>query len=215
MTISGSSHVSRTPSRAIGLLTSGVLLLSLLAGCTGAQVSTVVKDIGVYAQQAEPILLAILPIITALSSSSQDAGAASSLNSFVSVAKADLDALTVLCNDYTAKPSSSTFSQIESIVDKLVEESDASLLQVMAIKDPATRQEIQVGIASFDALIHTIDGFIQTTQSASAVAAKARTRVHKLQEVATFWSERDKESVASTFSTRYDALAKFEAKAGL
>jgi hypothetical protein len=215
MTISDSSHVSCTPSRAIGLITSGVLLLGSLAGCTGAQVSTVVKDIGVYAQQAEPILLAIIPVITALSSSSQNAGTGSSLNSFASVAKADLDALTVLCNDYTATPSSSNFNQIESIVDKLVGESDASLLQVMAIKDPSTRQEVQVGIASFDALIHTIDGFVQTTQSASAVAAKAQTRVHKLQEVATFWSGRDKASVASAFSTSYDALAKFEAKAGL
>ncbi len=201
--------------RVISFLTSSALILGFVAGCTSTEVSTVVKDIGIYAQQAEPILLAIIPVLTALSSSPQGEGTSSSLNAFASLAKADLDALAVLCNDYSANPSTSTFQQIESLVDKLVGESDASLLQIIAIKDPETRQRIQLGIASFDALIHTIDGFIQTTQSANAVAAKAHSRVHKLREVAAYWSEQDKAAIAGAFNTKYDSLAKLEVKAGL
>ncbi len=189
-------------------------VLGVAAGCTPTQVSTVVKDIGVYAQQAEPIIIALMPIITALSSNLGDAQTSASLNSFAEVAKADVSALESLCNDYATSPDASVYGRIESTIDKLVGESDTALLQVLAIKDPDTRQRVQLALAGFDAIIHTIDGFVQTTETASAVAAKAQARGIKLRQVASAWSVQDRGAIARAFGTSYESLLSRESLLG-
>ena len=190
-------------------------LTALVVGCTSVQVATVVKYISIYAQEAEPILTALLPIITSLSSGSQDSSAATSLNSFALGAEADLNALTSLCNDYASSPSVSVYRKIEATVDRLVSESDSALLQVLAIKDASTRQRVQVAIAGFDALIHTIDGFVQMTQSSATVAAKAQSRAIKLDQVAGCWSEEDKATVAHAFGYDFSSLLQHATRLGL
>ena len=190
-----------------------LVLFNFAVGCTATQVSTVVQDIGIYAQQAEPIIVALAPIIVALSSGSQDSSAAG-LTTFATTAKADLDALASLCAAYSAHPDAGVYAQIQSLVDKLVLESDSSLLDANAIKDPVTRQRIQLAMASFDALIHTIDGFVQTTQSASTVAAKAKSRAFRLSQVAAYWSRRDHEMISRAFGRKYEAVVEHELALG-
>ena len=213
MIIRRGSQAVRVPS--LGRIALAFGILGVAAGCTATQVSTVVKDIGIYVEQAEPIIIALVPVITALSSTLGDAPSSASLHSFEEEAQADLTALSSLCNDYATTPDATVFGQIGGTVDKLVAESDGALLQVLAIKDPVTRERLQLAIAGFDAIIHTIDGLVQTTQSTTAVAAKAHARAIKLRQVAASWSEQDRAAVARAFGTNFDLLLQRESGFGL
>jgi hypothetical protein len=189
----------------------------MVSGCNQTQVSTVVKDIGIYATEAQPVLASLIPVIeafAALNGSTANPQLAASLQSFQTSADSELSALVSLTASYKANPNNTTWQAIIANVDNLVSQSDAALLQVAAIKDPATQSKVQLILASVDALLHTIDGFIQTTETSTTVTATANARTVKVSAVTKFWSESDKNQVAAAFNVPYKTLYNHEVAMG-
>lgn len=197
--------------RKIGaLFLCAILLMGTTTGCTAQDVATVVKNIGIYAQEAQPIVTQVITLITLLSAT-KDAGDLQQANAKI---QDDLDALVKLCNTYNDHPSDSVWKQIVSTVDTLVTETDGSLLHFAGIKSDDSQKEALVALATVDALLHTIDGLVQSTEAPKEVKAKAFARSIKLQTISQYWSPTDKQQLAKTFRTNYETLFQYQQSLG-
>jgi hypothetical protein len=197
----------------LGALALCAIVLMGTIGCTSAQVATVVKDIATYAQEAQPIITEAIALIGAFSAA-DGSTSSPSLQSTGSQIKTDLAALVSLCNTYTANPSTTTWQQIISAVDKLVTEGDSAVTTLAGIKSSSSQQSAMVVLASLDALLHTIDGFVQTTQNSTQVKTTAARRVMKIQVISQYWSDRDKQQIAHAFGHDYSTLYNHEVAQG-
>jgi hypothetical protein len=118
-------------------------------------------------------------------------------------------------SDYLSATSSATkttaWSNIKALVDTAVEDTDA-LLQTASVKNSNSRSAGVVVIASLDAAVHVIDGYVSSTESTSEVKAKASKRAIHLKAVAGYWSASDRQMIASTAGAPY-AVALWQAEA--
>jgi hypothetical protein len=179
------------------------------------QVASVVKNIAVYAQEAQPIITEVLALVTSFGSEQSGEGSnVSAIQAAGNKIQTDLSDLETLCNAYTAKPSVSVWQQITALVDDLVTNGDSALTQLIGIKSPSGQEAAITTLASLDALLHTIDGFVQTTQSSPQVKATAAKRAIKIQAISQFWSERDKAGLAQAFGQDYSTLYSHEIAMG-
>ena len=188
-------------------------LLSSTSGCTNQQVLTVVKDIGIYTEQAGPIVESLLPIIAALDTNGNTPDPA--IAQYGTLAQTDLSLLAELCAAYTSAPSSTTYTRISSAVDALESNTDAALLAANNIVNPASRQKVLVTVASISAIVHIMDGFLQTAESPANVAAQARSRQIKLHQLTAFYSGQDRERIERAFhGLRFSVLIDEETRLG-
>jgi hypothetical protein len=161
------------------------LIFSQVA-CTSAQISKVVSEIIAYAPTAISLASEILSVVSAFTVT--DPATAKTVGQVGTDVTNGLNELVALCQDYQAKPTTGTWQQITALVDSLVQETDAQLLQVVDIKDPATQTEVKLALGALDTALHLIDGYTSTAQSSAAVQAKARARVVKLQQIKSYLS---------------------------
>lgn len=183
------------------------LLLGTTTGCTSTQVANVVKNIAVYAQEAQPLITEAIALVTAFSAEPGGVGGNSAELQLAGVKiQKDLADLVSLCNSYTSNPSSSTWNQIIALVDELVTTSDSSLTDLAGIKSANSQRTALTVLASLDALLHTIDGFVQSAESSTQVKAMAAKRAIKLQQVSQYWSTEDKNRLAQSFGRSYERL---------
>lgn len=192
-----------------------VLLMGSVTGCTSAQVANTVKNIAIYAQEAQPIIAEVLTLITAFQTDqSGNSTTATDIQNSGNKIKADLADLVALCNTYTAHPSDSVWLQIIAMVDDLVTNGDSALTQIAGIKSSSSQQTTLTVLASLDALLHTLDGFIQSTESPAQVKATAMQRSIKLQVISQYWSDRDKDRLSQAFGHDYSTLYSHEIAMG-
>ena len=210
------SLASMWDARKLGaLVLCSVLLMGTTIGCTSQQVANVVKNIAIYAQEAQPILTNVLALIAAFGSS--DTSTASTMTQIQSDGnkiKTDLADLVALCNSYTSHPSADVWTQIIALVDDLVSNGDSALTDLTGIKSSTSQQTALAVLASLSALLHTIDGLVQSTQSQAQVKATAQKRTLKLKTVSQYWSEQDKANIAKAFGTNYSTLYQYESQMG-
>lgn len=201
---------SSSPVQKLGAMAlCAVLLMGSTAGCTSAQVANVVKNIAIYAQEAQPIITEVLALVTVFSTEQAESSTTiSEIQSASARIKTDLSDLVTLCNTYAASPSPSVWKQIVSMVDDLVGNGDSALAELTGIKSSASQQTAITALASLDALLHTIDGFVQTTQDPSQVKATAARRAMKIGNISRYWSDGDKtrmsQALGYDYSTLYD-----------
>jgi hypothetical protein len=100
------------------------------------------------------------------------------------------------------------------LVDDLVTNGDSALTTLAGIKSSTSQQKAVVLMASLDAILHTVDGLVQSTQSTSAVKATAARRAAKLKVVSQYWSEQDKTTIAKAFGSNYSTLYSHEIAMG-
>jgi uncharacterized membrane protein len=210
------ANSSRDSLRKLGAVAlCAVLLMGATTGCTSAQVANVVKNIAIYAQEAQPIVTEVLALVMSFSDKqSNNVPTASEIQMVSNKIKTDLSDLATLCNAYTAHPSSSVWQQIVALVDDLVTNGDSALTEIAGIKSSASQQGALATLASLDALLHTIDGFMQTTQSSTQVKATAARRAIKIQAVSRYWSDRDKVRMSQDFGQDYFTLYRHEIAMG-
>jgi hypothetical protein len=157
------------------------LLCSLLiwgpVGCTPAtqaKVNTYVQDIANWTPVVSSDASALLTDIASF-----EPADALQIHKLVAAMQTDSAALTELCKQYLAAPSSSLLTQIASTVSTLATGDSAALLQVLQIKDP-TSQMIAQGILTTIATALTIlSGYLAaagTTVTPAASAALERMR---------------------------------------
>jgi hypothetical protein len=210
------SAVSSSSARKLGALAlCAVLLMGSTSGCTSAQVSNVVKNIAVYAQEAQPIITEVLALVTVFGTEQSDSSTTvSEIQAAGTKIKTDLADLVTLCNTYTAHPSPSVWKQILTAVDDLVTNGDSALTQLAGIKSSSGQQAALTALASLDALLHTMDGFIQTTQDPAQVKATAARRGMKIGAISRYWSDTDKTRISEALGANFSTLYSYEIAMG-
>lgn len=194
------------------LLLCSVLLMGTTTGCTGQDVATVVKNISIYAQEAQPIVTQVITLVSLFTAT--QSGALSDMQRDNAKIQTDLKALVTLCDTYTAHPSDSVWQQIVTSVDALVTEGDTALMQLAGVKSDDSQKAAIAALASLDALLHTIDGFVQSTETPGQVKATAFRRTVKLQTISQYWADRDKERIAVALGHAYPELYSLEIERG-
>lgn len=206
-----SSIQATTPAQAPSDRTKQVLGLVLVAsllgattmtGCTASQVNTVVQEISSYLPTVVALVNDGLAIATAVGSTGSTSTAVdSSVATALKTASADLQNLEPLLATYLSKSSSSAdkttaWTNIQALVDTAVTDTD-NLLTLAAVKNANSSAEAVTIIASINAAVHVLDGYVSSAQSTNQVQAKMAKRTVKLHALMKLWAPKDKELVES------------------
>jgi hypothetical protein len=166
-------------------------MVSTTTSCTSSQVTAVVQKISAFLPAVETFNSGVASVVAALEP--QDAVLVLGVTTVVNNGMKELQSLTAT---YTASPNASTWQNIVALVDSLVTNGDAALLQASKISNPVSQVKATTVIGALDAVLHVIDGWVQSTQTPAQAAATAAARQVKLQSVVRYWSQQDKDRVA-------------------
>lgn len=178
-----------------------VLMMGTLAGCTNQQATKAVSQIAATMPAIESGVAAAAAIAQAVDPTYGPIIVASN-----AAIQAALPQLQTLLNSYASSPDPAVFASIVNVVDKLVADGDQALLAASRIVNPKSQQQATAIIASLDALLHVIDGFISQTQTPAQVKAKAAAREVKLQQVSALWSAADRGTVSAAMHAPFDVV---------
>jgi hypothetical protein len=145
-----------------------LLATLMMSGCTvtQAKINTAVTDIANWTPIISTDATALLTDIASFTPSD-----AVQINKFVATMQTDSAALTALCKQYLASPSSSLLTQIAALVSTLATTDSGALLAVLQIKD-ANSQNIARGILTTIATALTIlSGYLASVHVAVTPAA--------------------------------------------
>jgi hypothetical protein len=196
--------------RFLALFVCFVLVCAMLvtAGCTSSQVNTVVTEITAYLPTVTALLQDAITAYAAFGAGSTTASdpVAKGLNT----AKTDLAILTSDATQYVAATSSAdkttAWTNIQDAVDVLATNAD-STLQLAAVKNSNSNAAGVVVLASLDAAVHVLDGYVSSAQSTATVQAKMARRSVRLRNVARYWNPEEKQKVATAYgSSSFDSL---------
>ena len=152
-----------------------LLVIIPMTGCTVTQskINTVVQDIATYA-----------PIISADAANLANAATAFDPNDALLIQQSlttlqnDSAALTALCNQYLAAPSSSLLTQITATVSELATTDSDALLKVLQIKNPQSLATSKLILASIATGITILSVYLSSiNQTVSPAAATSLTNL--------------------------------------
>jgi len=175
----------------------GVGVMATTTSCTSSQVTAVVQKIWSFLPTVESINSDVAAVVSVLDP--KDAVLIEGVTAMVNNGLKELQTLTAA---YTANPSESTWKNIVALVDSIVTNGDAALLQAAKISDPASQVKATTIIGALDAALHIIDGWVASTQTPAQASATAAARTTKLQSVVRYWSQQDKDRVAREMGAR-------------
>jgi hypothetical protein len=191
----------------VGLLGSAMALST--SGCTASEVNSVVTKISSYMPTVISLVSEALTIYEAVGVSTTDTA---SVSASLTTINTDLAQLKTLASDYLAASSKASkttaWSNIEALVDTLTSDAD-TVLTTASIKNSDSKAAGVVVLASLDAAIHILDGYVSSAQSTSTVNAKLARRVIKLRQVSALWSEQDRQQVAIAAGIPIDAALRY------
>lgn len=201
----------------------GVALLIILllptpfvTGCTSSQVNSVVSKINAFLPTAVSLLNEALTIYAAVGSTPQNAGQ-SQVYSALQIVETDLTALQKPLADYLAASASaqkqSAWTNVMAAVDTATTDAD-SLLQIAAVKDPESSKNGAIIVASIDAAVHVLDGYVSSTLTPAQVQARASARRLKLQSLVTHWSSQDRQMVSAKLGVPFGVALRNAEAAG-
>jgi hypothetical protein len=181
------------------VLALAVCLMLPTIGCTNTQVTTAVGKIGSYI----PTVIALNSIV---------AGAVSALDPAIAVAvmaitatiNAGLTELRTLCSAYAANPNATAWQNIKTLIDSVVTNGDAALLQAAKISNPQSKTMVTASLAALSAGLHIIDGFVSQTQTKAELQQKAANREIKLAQVVEYWNQQERDQVAKSLGTKFE-----------
>lgn len=148
---------------------------------TGCNQQDVAKTVALVESQLPTAIALTNTVLSVLATSG--VLASDQQNNIGTVVTQDLTELQTLCTQYEAGANKGVFDSIVSLVDKIVTEGDASLLQAAQIKDPQTKATVTAALGALDTVLHIIDGYVQLSQSTQQVKAEAARRQVKLQSI--------------------------------
>lgn len=177
-------------------------------GCSATTVNKVVSEINAYLPTAVSLLNEAITIYSAVGTTGQNTSS-SNVSSALTTVSTDLTNLKKPLADYLAAASSanktSAWSNIKALVDTAVNDSD-TLLSVAKVSDSNSKEAGTLIIASLDAAVHILDGYVTSAQSKTEIKAKLAKRTVKLAEVERSWSVTDREQVAHATGVSYSTL---------
>jgi hypothetical protein len=204
-------HKSTAAPKAAALLVVAALSVGMLttSGCTASEVNSVVTKISSYTPTVISLVSEALTIYEAVGVSTTDT---TSVSASLTTINTDLAQLKTLASDYLAASSKASkntaWSNIEALVDTLTSDAD-TVLTTASIKNSDSRAAGVGVLASLDAAIHILDGYVSSAQSTSTVNAKLARRTIKLRQVSALWCEQDRQQVAIAVGIPYDAALRY------
>lgn len=191
------------------LMLCSIVMMGTMTGCSNASVSKAVSLVASEMPAVESGVAAAAALVSAV-----DPALAPIVIPVNAIAQAALPQLQALLQQYAANPNASIFASIESVVDKIVTDGDTALLAASKISNPASQAKATAILASLDAMLHVLDGFISQVQTPAQVKAKTSARLVKLQQVSAYWSQNDKNTVAAAFHAPYSVVYDHAIQAG-
>lgn len=184
-----------------GVMLSSILLMGTMIGCTSADVQKAVSQVAAEMPAVESAVAAASAL-----ASVADPALAPVILPLNGIAQIALPQLQGLLQAYASNPTANTFANITTVIDSIVTNGDTALLAASKISNPESQQKATAILASLDALLHVIDGFISQAQTPAQVQAKVAARTLKLKQVSQYWSDSDKSTVAAAFHAPYSTV---------
>jgi hypothetical protein len=195
------SSIPFTPKLGVFALCGLLIMGTTVAGCTSADAQKAVASVNATLPAIESAVTIAAGIVSTL-----DPAIAILVTGANTGIQAGLQALQGSCTAYLANPTTGTFASIVNVVDNLVNNGDAALLQAAHIVDPASKEKATAVLASLDALLHVIDGYVSAAQPTSAVTARMAKRTAKLKTLQAYYSAADKKTIESAFHAPYSVV---------
>lgn len=198
---------SNSSSGVLGAVALCMILLSgsMMTGCTANQVDDVVAKVNAYLPTAIALVNEAITIYSAVGTSSSDTDTVAS-NQVLDTVRDDLVSLQKPLADYLASTTKqsklSAWQNVVALIDTAATDAD-KLLAIAAVKNGDSQTRGMVVIASIDAAVHVLDGFVASTQTVQQVQATAARRSIKLRQIARYWSPQDKRELADQAGMPY------------
>ncbi len=162
-----------------------ILTTLTLSGCNTPSAKQTIADI------ASQIPIAQAVVTTAAAAAQTiDPTDATLITNATTEAQSSLAQLQVLCAAYVQAPSTSGLAVISSILNSLLNDNAAALLNAAHILNPNSRNIAQATLGAVQTALLLIAAILQKSQTASQVATTAALRTYKLTDVAPFLDHR-------------------------
>ncbi len=168
-------------------------------GCTNSQVTTAVGKIANYI----PAVIALNSVVSTAVAALDPVDAVLVMGVTATVNNG-LQQLQALCATYTANPNATAWQNIVSLVDSVVVNGDAALLQASRISNPNSKLAVTASLAALDAGLHIIDAFVSQTQTKADLQQRAANREIKLAQVVQYWDQQERDRVARSLDTDWN-----------